>query len=59
MRSIKDFIRKHMKPDDLIISTEVNERLWNRGIEKPPRRIRIKAVRDNDNIVTVYLVKGE
>lgn len=59
MRVLKDFIRKHMKPEALLISTEVNEFLWSKGIEGSPRRIRIKAVRDTDNVVTVYLVKGE
>jgi ribosomal protein L31E len=48
-----------MKPEELLISTEVNEFLWSKGIEGSPRRIRIKAVRDTDNVVTVYLVKGE
>lgn len=59
MRVLKDFIRKHMKSEELLISTEVNEFLWSKGIEGSPRRIRIKAVRDTDNVVTVYLVKGE
>ncbi len=59
MRVLKDFIRKHMKSEDLLISTEVNEFLWSKGIEGSPRKIRIKAVRDADIVVTVYLVKGE
>ena len=59
LRVLKDFIHKHMKPEVLLISTEVNEFLWCKGIEGSPRRIRIKAVRDTDNVVTVYLVKGE
>lgn len=58
MRLIKSFIRRHMKVEDIIISGEVNEYLWSKGIKSPPRRIRIKAIRDND-IVTIYLVKGE
>lgn len=59
VRVLKEFIKKHMKPEELFISTEVNEFLWSKGIEGSPRRIRIKAVRDIDNVVTVYLVKGE
>lgn len=59
MRVVKDFIRRHMKPESIIISREVNEHLWSKGIEGPPRRIRVKAVRDKDDVVTVYLVKGE
>jgi large subunit ribosomal protein L31e len=59
MRVLKDFIKKHMKPEGLLISTEVNEFLWRRGIRGSPRKIRIKAVRNTDNVVIVYLVKGE
>ena len=59
MRVVKDFIKRHMKPEGLIISREVNEHLWSKGIEKPPRRIKVKAVRDKDNVVIVYLVKGK
>ena len=56
---LKDFLRKHMKSDYIVISTEVNEDLWSRGIEGLPRKIRVRAVKDNENVVRVYLVKGE
>ncbi len=59
IRVLKDFIKKHMKPEKLLISTEVNEFLWRKGIRGSPRKIRIKAVRDTDNVVIVYLIKGE
>jgi len=59
MRVVKDFIKRHMNPEELIISREVNEHLWSKGIEGPPRRIRVKAVRDKDNIIRVYFVKEE
>ena len=32
MRVLKDFIKKHMKPEELLISLEVNEFLWSKGI---------------------------
>ena len=59
MRVLKDFIKKNMKPEGILISTEVNEFLWSKGIGGSPRKVRIKAVRDADNVVMVYLVKGE
>jgi large subunit ribosomal protein L31e len=59
VRVVKVFVKRHMKPEGIIISREVNEHLWSKGIEGPPRRIRVKAVRDKDNVVTVHLVKGE
>ena len=69
---IKAFITKHMKlvvkvsEDEeeeelpqLIVSTEVNEKVWDRGIEKPPRKIRVRAAKDKDGNVTVYLAEAE
>lgn len=72
MRILRDFVKRHMKlearkeegeeeaePKRLIISNEVNERIWSRGIERPPRKIRIRAAKDKDGNVTVYLAEGD
>jgi large subunit ribosomal protein L31e len=74
MRIIKAFVTKHMKlearreevyeegeeePRELIIDNEVNERIWRRGIEKPPRRVRIRAAKDKEGNVTVFLAEGD
>jgi len=71
MRIIRSFIMKHMKvgvrkeegeeeePKRLTISNEVNERVWSRGIEKPPRKIRVRATKDKEGNVTVYLAEGD
>jgi len=71
MQLIKAFITKHMKLEmkvseeeeeeelpQLIISQEVNEKIWDRGIEKPPRKIRVRAAKDKDGNVTVYLAEA-
>jgi len=71
MHMIREFITKHMKLEmrveeeeekelpKLVISKDVNERVWGRGIEKPPRKIRVRAAKDKDGNVTVYLAEGE
>jgi large subunit ribosomal protein L31e len=69
---IREFVTKHMKIEmkmeeeeeegelpKLIISKEVNEKVWGRGIEKPPRKIRVRAAKDSDGNVTVYLAEGD
>jgi len=43
----------------LVITNEVNEKLWSRGIEKPPRNIRVRAVKDKEGTVTLYLAEGD
>jgi large subunit ribosomal protein L31e len=57
MRIIRSFVKKNMKTEIVIINKEVNEKVWNRGIEKPPRKIRVKTTKDEDGTVRVYLVK--
>jgi large subunit ribosomal protein L31e len=72
IQMIKAFITKHMKLEvkvseeeeeeelpQLIISQEVNEKIWSRGIEKPPRKIRVRAAKDKDGNVTVYLAEAQ
>jgi large subunit ribosomal protein L31e len=67
---IKQFVNRHMKiamkvteEDEeeelpqLIISKEVNEKVWDRGIEKPPRKIKTRITKDKDGNVTVYLAE--
>ncbi len=71
LQLIRAFLNKHMKLEmrveaeeekgelpKLIISNEVNEKVWGRGIEKPPRKIRVRAAKDKEGNVTVYLAEG-
>ena len=58
VRILKKFVERHMKPEELHIQPEVNELIWSRGIEKPPRRIRIRATKNDENLVRVYLAEG-
>jgi len=52
------FLARHMKSDEesVKISNQVNQFLWQHGIEKPPRRIKVRAVKEGD-AVTVTLVE--
>jgi large subunit ribosomal protein L31e len=73
MRMIRSFMVKHMKlearkgeegeeeeePKRLVISNEVNEKVWGRGVEKPPKKIRVRAAKDKEGNVTVYLAEGD
>ena len=58
VRILREFVERHMKPEELLIQQEVNERIWERGIQKPPRRLRIRATKNADNLVRVYLAEG-
>jgi large subunit ribosomal protein L31e len=58
VRILKEFVERHMKPEELLIQPEVNEQIWSRGMQKPPRRVRIRATKNADNLVRVYLAEG-
>ena len=58
VRILQKFVTRHMKPEELLIQPEVNELIWSRGIQKPPRRIRIRATKNDENLVRVYLAEG-
>jgi large subunit ribosomal protein L31e len=58
VRILKEFVERHMKPDELLIQPEVNEKIWARGIQKPPRRIRIRATKNSESVVRVYLAEA-
>lgn len=53
-RMLRDFVKRHMKTDNVEISNEVNEELWARSIKKPPRQIKVRLVKDKEGRVIVY-----
>ncbi|MCE4606479.1 MAG: 60S ribosomal protein L31 [Desulfurococcales archaeon] len=40
-RRLGMYVRRHTKADRVVITNDVNNYIWSRGIEKPPRYIRI------------------
>jgi large subunit ribosomal protein L31e len=72
IRIIKAFIIKHMKMEAkkeedeeeeesarLIIDAGLNEKVWGKGIQKPPRNVRVKAAKDKDGNITLSLAEGD
>ena len=57
IRFLKEFMQRHFKPEALIISQEVNEAIWAHGIQKPPRKLKLRATKNIDGLVVVYLQK--
>ena len=55
VRYLRKFMTRHFKPEALIISQDVNEKIWSRGISKPPRKIKIRATKNLDGLVVCYL----
>ncbi|MCL2141584.1 MAG: 50S ribosomal protein L31e [Methanimicrococcus sp.] len=50
---IRAYLERHMKveADKIKIDKSINERVWERGCEKPPSFIRVKAAKYDDGEV--------
>ena len=52
---IKEFAIKHMKSSQIKIDQELNRYIWERGKTNPPRKVRVRIVKDEDDQVIVSL----
>jgi large subunit ribosomal protein L31e len=67
IKEIKEFVRRHMAEElpeeekekaskkDVWVDFKLNELIWSRGIEKPPKKVRVKAIRFEDGLIEVSL----
>ena len=58
VRDVRDYVARHMKSDEVAVSNEINSEIWGRSINKPPRKITVRAVKDKEGKVIIYPAKG-
>jgi len=58
VRDVRNYVARHMKSDEVAVSNEVNSAIWGRSINKPPRKITVRAVKDKEGKVIIYPAKG-
>ena len=52
---IREFAKKSMKSDDVKLDQDLNRQIWTRGRTNPPRKVRLRLVKDEDATVVVSL----
>src|SRR6266487_5347244 len=52
---IKEFAEKHMKSEEIKVDQDLNRQIWKRGKTNPPRKVRVKMIKDEDGAVVVSL----
>ncbi|MFC2174555.1 50S ribosomal protein L31e [archaeon] len=52
-REVKDYVKKHTRKE-AVVDPSVNEALWAKGIQKPPRKIRVK-IQEEENKATAVI----
>jgi large subunit ribosomal protein L31e len=55
VKAVREFIIKHMKSNDVKIGKYLNETLWERGIRKPPHKVKVRTWKEDD-VVKVELI---
>ena len=53
VKLLREFAIRHGKSEQVKISEEISEQIWENGIRNPPRKIKIRLVKDKDGLVTV------
>jgi len=41
---VREFLKKHMKTDEIKIGKSITEKIWKSGNQNPPNKIRIRVV---------------
>jgi large subunit ribosomal protein L31e len=72
IKEIKEYVRRHMtdksaaeedeekgERKDVWLDYKLNELIWKRGIENPPSKVRVKAIRFEDGLIEVSLPDEE
>lgn len=71
IKEIREFVKRHMMeepstddkdkepPKEVWVDHKLNEMIWSRGIERPPAKIRVKAIRFEDGLIEVSLPDEE
>ena len=50
---IKEFTQRHMQTNKVKIDQDLNRDIWSRGKRNPPRKIRLRMIKEDDDTVVV------
>ncbi len=57
--ALREFLVRHMKSENIIIGKDVNEYIWDNGIENPPHHVKIVAKKEDDKVFVSLADKKE
>ena len=52
---VKDFLMKNMKTEKIKIGKSINDEIWKKGIQNPPRKIRVHVIKEEDTVYAELL----
>lgn len=59
--ALREFIAKHLKTEQVILSKELNQEVWKHGIQNPPHHVKVNVTKDEKGVAraTVFGEKKE
>ena len=57
IKKIREFLKRHTKCEVIKLDKSINEKIWERGISKIPPRIRVKVIKEDENVARAILVE--
>jgi len=54
--ALREFVKKHMKSDNIRIGKYINNDMWVNGIRNPPHHVKVNCTKDEDGLVKVEMV---
>lgn len=54
VKILREFLTRHMKADQVLLSEALNKFIWQRSIQKPPRRVKVRVIKE-DATARAYL----
>ena len=56
VNALREFVKKHMRNENVLIGPKLNLKIWEHGIKNPPHHVKVTAVEDEkDEVVRVEL----
>ena len=52
---IREFAKRSLKSEEVKLDQDLNRHIWRRGKTNPPRKVRLKLVKDEDGTVVVSM----
>jgi large subunit ribosomal protein L31e len=55
VNTLREFLVKHMKSDDVRLMPELNLEVWKHGMRNPPSRVKVNVSKDDKGVVKAQL----
>jgi large subunit ribosomal protein L31e len=55
IKKIREYLQKHMKSDNVKLDNSINEKVWERSLNKIPARVRVKVVKEDDVVIATLV----